>query len=72
MASKIVNALEILKDGKWHTLAEIQEKLGISEEQIKRTTEFLTEYEFIISDEEKKRIKLNRDAKKFLANTATV
>ena len=72
MASKIVNALEILKDGKWHTLAEIRQKLGINEEQIKRTTEFLTEYEFVISDEEKKRIKLNRDAKKFLANTATV
>jgi hypothetical protein len=72
MTSKIVGVLEILNDGKWHDLEEIQQKVGINESQGLYITEFLEEYEFIIFDEEKKKAKLNREAKKFLTKTAIV
>jgi DNA-binding IclR family transcriptional regulator len=72
MTSKIVGVLEILNDGKWHALEEIQQKAGLSESQSLYITEFLKEYEFVILDEEKKKAKLNREAKKFLTKTATV
>ena len=72
MTSKIVGVLEILNDGKWHALEEIQQKAELSESQNRYITEFLQEYEFIILDEEKKKAKLNREAKKFLTKTATV
>jgi len=72
MTSKIVGVLEILNDGKWHAVEEIQQKTGLSESQSRYITEFLKEYEFVIFDEEKKKVKLNREAKKFLTKTATV
>jgi len=72
MASKILNVLEILSDGKWHTLGEIRQKVKVNENHIQRIAEFLKEYEFILLDEEKKKVKLDKDAMKFLTNSATV
>lgn len=72
MVSKILNVLEILSDGKWHTLREIQQKIKTNEDQTRRITEFLKEYEFIILDEEEKKVRLDEEAKRFLTSSATV
>jgi len=62
--------LEILSDGKWHRLAEIQQVTGTNKDSIQRIVEFLSKYEFVISDQTKGRMKLNEMAK-FLAQTST-
>ena len=65
--SKIASFLEMLGDGKWHLLEEIQRKSKIDKSQIRRIVSFLREYEFIIVDENSKSIKLEETVRKFLA-----
>ena len=69
-ASKIASILEILGDGKWHRVSEIQQKIKTNRSDTKRITEFLSEYEFIIVDQTQKKIRLN-DAAKFLSQAST-
>jgi len=69
--SKMANILELLSDGRWHTLDEIQERMKIGEPQLERITAFFKEYNFTVNDEEKKKIKLNKIAQEFLAQTTT-
>lgn len=61
----------MLSDGRWHTLEEIQRKAEIDEVPLRRTVDFLNEYEFIMMDEAGKRAKLNKLAQEFLAQTPT-
>ena len=68
--SKIASILEILGDGKWHRLLEIQQRIKTSRNNTKRIAEFLSEYEFIVIDQTRERIRLN-DVAKFLSQTST-
>ena len=68
---KIAEVLEMLEDGKWHTLKEMQEKIKLSENKIQRIVEFLEEYGFVLMDEEKGWVKLDETVKEFLRQTAT-
>ena len=68
--SKIASILEILGDGKWHRLSEIQQRIKTSRNNTKRIAEFLSEYEFIVIDQTRERIRLN-DVAKFLSQTST-
>jgi uncharacterized protein YutD len=61
----------MLADGKWHTLEEIRQSAKIDTDQFQRITDFLKEYDFIITDEAKNRIKLNKMAQKLLRQEAT-
>jgi DNA-binding IclR family transcriptional regulator len=61
----------MLSDGKWHTLEEIQERTVMDEEQVLRIVEFLKEYDFVMTDEAKNKIKLNKMTQRFLAQTTT-
>ena len=70
-ASKIADILEVLGDGKWHVLEELQQKIEVDRETIQQITNFLREYDFIVLDEEKKKTKLNRTAQKFLTQAPT-
>ena len=63
--------LEILNDGKWHTLNEIQQKAEIEQEQAEQAISFLEEYNFIITDEAKKKARLDQKTQQFLTRTAT-
>lgn len=63
--------LEILKDGKWHNFEEIEQKTKTDETQVLQIAEFLQDYNFIIIDASKKRAKIDRTAKEFLAETPT-
>jgi DNA-binding IclR family transcriptional regulator len=65
--SKIAQVLEVLEDGRWHALSEIQEKTGLSESQIQQTVAFLKEYGFIVVNEAGREIKLEEIVREFLA-----
>ncbi len=61
----------MLNDGKWHDLEDIQCQADIDDTQIMRITDFLKDYNFIVTDTTKKKIKLNRNVQRFLAQTVT-
>ena len=70
-SSKIAKILEILNDEQWHTLKEIQEKAQLDKSQVQQIIRFLKEYNFIIVDEEKREIKIEKTVKKFLTKNTT-
>jgi DNA-binding IclR family transcriptional regulator len=61
----------MLTDGRWHMLEDVQQQVKIDSAQLERITDFLKEYEFIEKDETEKKIKLNKMAQRFLAQTTT-
>jgi DNA-binding IclR family transcriptional regulator len=63
--------LEMLQDGKWHSLEDIQCQTEIDDTQIMRITDFLKDYNFVVTDMKKKKIKLNRNVQRFLTQTVT-
>ena len=67
----MTKALEILVDGKWHTLREIKQKTKLNKYQIERVMEFLERYGFISVDRIAKKIILNKNAKRFLVQNST-
>jgi len=67
----MTKALEILVDGKWHTLREIKQKTKLNKYQIERVMEFLERYGFISVDRIAKKIVLNKNAKRFLVQNST-
>ena len=58
--------LDALKDGKWHTVAEIIDRTRIEEHKMKLLTSFLQKFEFIQVDEKANRMRLDSSTKKFL------
>jgi len=67
----IAKILELLKDGEWHTLQEIQQRTRVDKDQIYRITEFLKEYSFIVADDVGKKVRLDKIVQKFLTKTTT-
>jgi len=64
--SKIAEVLEMLGDGKWHKLEEIQQNIELDEGQIQQVMGFLKEYSFIETDQKNKIIKINEEARRFV------
>ena len=56
--------IELLKDGKWHSLEEIAEKTEATPEKLEELLETLSEYQLIRYDKELKAAKLNLTWKK--------
>ena len=56
--------IELLKDGKWHSLEEIAEKTEASPEKLEELLKTLSEYQLIRYDRELKAAKLNLSWKK--------
>jgi hypothetical protein len=69
LGSEIALLLEILGDGKWHELAELQQQAGLAEYKVHGIAEFLCRFDFAVVDEANKKVKVNRDFQKFLART---
>jgi len=57
----IDRALEILKDGKWHSLDALMDELRLPKKVVERVLRFLAEFEFIRLDEEKQRVKIDHE-----------
>lgn len=58
--------LSILKDEKWHNLAEIAKKLALDEFRVKMIVSFLSEYGFIDFDKKSQKIKLTSLTREFI------
>lgn len=68
-ASKIIGILELLNDGQWHRIEEIERKMKLNESETKKIVAFLKEYNFIISEETRRAIKIEENARRFLMRT---
>ncbi len=69
--TKIAKILDILDDGQWHSIKDINLAAKLNDSQSKAITKFLSFYDFIKLDEEKKKVKLKETARKFLTQSAT-
>ena len=63
--------LEILSDGKWHGIDELQQRLELDEREVRVIAAFLSKYDFAKSDEENRKVRINRDFQKLLSQTVT-
>jgi DNA-binding IclR family transcriptional regulator len=68
---RIAEILEILGDGEWHSIGEVQKEMRLNENQVKRITEFLSEYEFIAVDNSKSKMRIKEAVRSFLLQPAT-
>lgn len=64
--SAIDEILELLRDGKWHEVKEVAEKTGLHEFKVKLVTSFLAEYDFVLQDSVRNRVKLTSQLLNFL------
>jgi DNA-binding IclR family transcriptional regulator len=65
VVSKIALILEILSDGKWHGIDELRRKLELDEDEVREIATFLSKYDFAKSDDENRKVRLNRDFQSF-------
>jgi DNA-binding IclR family transcriptional regulator len=71
VAFKISRVLEMLGDGKWHGMKEIQQLMNLNERELQEITRFLTTYDFAEVDKANKRVRATRDFQKIEAQNAT-
>jgi hypothetical protein len=69
--SKLALALEVLKDGEWHSIAELQQPLELSQYQASKIALFLYEYNFAVMDDQNQKVKIHKYTREFLAQTST-
>jgi predicted transcriptional regulator len=70
LVSMLMVILELLSDGQWHKLEELLLKTDLNEQKFEKVTGFLSEYNFVKVDNKNKRVKINRDFRKLLAQPA--
>jgi hypothetical protein len=63
--------LDVLNDGRWHMLDEIEEKIQLDTDRTKQVIEFLKKYNFLVVDYVEKRIRLENEVQRFLDETST-
>jgi predicted transcriptional regulator len=63
--------LELLSDGKWHGKGELMLRLELNEQKFQEITTFLSKYDFVKIDEENRKVKINKDFKRLMAQTMT-
>ena len=70
-AAKMAKILEVLNDGRWHTVEEVQMKTGLDKKRMQRVTAFLKEFDFITTDAAEKEISLTEAVREFLLRDPT-
>ena len=58
--------LEILKDGKWHSIKEIEEKTKLHEFKLQMVIDFLTNFNFVEIKKDCREIKATREFLKIM------
>jgi len=58
--------LDLLRDGDWHSVDEVIEKLSVPEEKVKAILRFLADHYFIIFNQRKRMIKITSLGLEFL------
>jgi DNA-binding IclR family transcriptional regulator len=69
MEYKVTMILEILSDGKWHGIEELQQRMELDDYKVQEFTAFLNKYNFVTIDEANKKVRINRGFQKFLDQT---
>jgi DNA-binding IclR family transcriptional regulator len=59
-----VGILELLNDGKWHSLDEVRRKTELKENEVQQIVEFLKEYSFIILKGTKEAVRIEKAARR--------
>ena len=67
----MAEVIEILDDGRWHLISDVQTGTNLNASQSKEIIEFLNAYEFVAVDEKKNRVKLKEAVREFLAQEVT-
>ena len=70
MAFKIADVLEMLSDGKWHALQTVRRRMKLDRDQSQQIVQFLEEYEFVMFDSTKTRIRIRDEVREFLVKEA--
>lgn len=64
---RVVNViLDLLVDGKWHSLTEIARKSGLHEFKLELVTSFLAKYNFVELDKANRKVRLTVSVADFL------
>ena len=58
--------LELLENGKWHYLKDIEKKTQLNSCKVETVTRFLATYKFVKLDEAEQRVKIDSPTNKFL------
>ncbi len=72
MASKMAKALDLLRDGEWHSIEELQELVDLNGYQAEEFAAFLEEYDFASRDPVHNRVRLTKRFQDLLWETVTV
>ena len=64
--------LEALRNGDWHEIGEITQRLQIRESQVELISSFLATYDFLEFDRKSKRIRLSPQLQRFLGKITKV
>jgi hypothetical protein len=66
MQPQIDKVVELLRDGKWHTIKEISQKSKLHEFKIEILTDFLADYSFLKLNKKENKAKLTKVFTEFL------
>lgn len=69
MASKLMEVLELLDDGRPHGLEELRRGTKLNEQQINEVADFLIKYGFAKVNPESKKIMLDKSFEQLMAQT---
>ena len=58
--------LELLENGKWHHLKEIEKKTHLKRSKVETVTKFLASYNFVELDEAEQKVKIEAPTNRFL------
>lgn len=68
MPDRIAVILEILGDGKWHSIDHLRQVMRLGDCEMQEITKFLSQYDFAEIDEENSRVRINRDFQRILSS----
>ncbi len=63
--------LEVLRDGEWHVMEELQQLLELNQSQALEIVSFLHEYNLAAIDDQNKRVRIQKYFQEFLAQTSS-
>ena len=58
LVSKFTVMLQLLSDGEWHGIEELQRVSELEETQVQKIASFLDEYDFAMVDSENKKVRI--------------
>ena len=72
MTSKIAQVLDILGDGEWHSLSELQDEITLPKGRLLEVLGFLSKYEFLKVDYANEKARITDNVQQFLAQNAVL